>query len=527
MYSDPSSGFIKKAAVCPIRETHDPRMEKVAMPQLTAEHATLTFLLSSIYNMLYQRILKVEHSLGDGFYCMDAEYQPITEEMCLKIDCELHRLLNSSQEIEFVRVPRVELVKFFQAHGFTDKLGLMKTWAEDTIRCIRCGDYIDYVLEPMSLDKSRLRIFELKQYKKGIVLRFPTILSPTSIQEWNDPGSFYDMIKEGRTWAKLINCDTIEKLNSIIYKGQVDELKWIAEGLHEQKLAKIAKDLVDNAETKRIVTIAGPSSSNKTTFAKRLAIQLMVNGYKSLIIGMDDYYKDTTEIPVGSDGLQDFECISAINIVLLSERVHKILNGEAVPDRKFDFKTGKGYDDEKKMLVLPPNSFLIIEGIHGLNPELLTTLGRDEVTPIYVSALTPVNLDFNHRFPTSDLRLIRRIIRDYRYRGYSPRQTIMRWTSVRIGEQRNIFPFQGNADHFFNSALIYELPVLSIYGKALLAEATMPGPGEDPEDPRSKEITQEAKRLSGLLNLFYPISVEVVPHISCIREFVGGSDLKY
>jgi len=395
------------------------------------------------------------------------------------------------------------------------------------IPCIKVGEFIDYIIEPMSTNKTRLRIFELRPYENGIILRFPTMLNPSSLREWSDPHALFNMFREYREWAGVIKCETVSQLNSTIYKGKIDDLKWVAEGLHEQKLAKIAKHLVKRFPAKRIVTIAGPSSSNKTTFALRLSIQLSVNAHRSLVISMDDYYKDTKDIPFGDDGLQDFESIDALNIPVLSDRVHRLLAGETVPRRRFDFKTGTGYDQPECPLHIDSDTFLIIEGIHGLNPELLESLGRESVTPIYVSALTPLNLDMNHRFPTSDLRLIRRIIRDFKFRGYSPRKTIARWTSVRVGEERNIFPFQGNAELFFNSSLVYELPVESIYGRALLAEATVPEEGEDEESQTAKEITQEARRLQGMLNFFYPASVEIVPHISCIREFVGGSDLKY
>ena len=229
----------------------------------------------------------------------------------------------------------------------------------------------------------------------------------------------------------------------------------------------------------------------------------------------------------GPDGLRDFESITALNVELLADRVHKLCKGEEVPRRKFNFKDGIGYDVEEEKQKLGEKTFLILEGIHGLNPELLMHLGRDEVVPIYVAPLTPLSIDNTHRFPTTDLRLIRRIIRDHKYRGYSARKTIGRWTSVRVGEEKNIFPYQGNSEMFFNSSLVYELPVLSIFARSLLAEATVPEPDENPNDPVTKEITREARRLLGLANLFYAIPLQDVPHISCIREFTGGSDLKY
>lgn len=500
---------------------------QVTRSQLNAEHATLTFLTWSQYHKLFNRSLKVEHSLGDGYYCTDLLGQPMADDMIEKLSMAVKAILDSDTPIEFVSKPRDELIEMFKKQGMDDKVGVLKTWQDEYIPCIRCGDMIDYTLEKMSTDKERLKIFEIRQYADGLVLRFPMLTNCNALNEWKDPDVLLSMFQEYKGWAKLLQVDYVSKLNEFIYKREIDDIKWVAEGLHDKKLTSMADYLVKNFEQKRIVTIAGPSSSNKTTFAKRLAIALRVNGYTSTVMEMDDFYKDRDDIPFGPDGMQDFEHISAINTDVLAERVSKLLAGEAVPRRKFDFTSGKGIDNYEQMMVLSPQSFLILEGIHGLNPMLLEKFGRDRVTPIYISALTPLNIDCNHRFPTSDLRLIRRMIRDYRYRGYSPRKTLARWTSVRMGEERNIFPYQQNAELFFNSSLVYELPVLSIYGKSLLAEATMVGEDEQAESESAKEISQEARRLLGLLNFFYPVSIEVVPHISCIREFVGGSDLKY
>ena len=499
----------------------------ITMVQLLAEHATLTFLAWSQYNKLFDLQLKVEHSLGDGLYCTDCEGKIITKEMTEQLEKAMRVILNGSIPIELTSLSQNELINHFTEMKMVDKVGVLKTWQDEMVPCVKVGDCIDYLIEPISTDKERLKIFEIRPYNNGLVLRFPSLSNPLSIKEWNDPKTLLSMFTEYREWAKVIGVDNVSKLNELIFKRKIDDIKWVAEGLHDNKLASIADHLSKNFERKRIITIAGPSSSNKTTFAKRLAIALRVNGYHSVVMEMDDFYRDRDDIPFGPDGLQDFEAISALNIPVLVQRIHALIQGETVPSRKFIFSSGKGVDNSQKMLTLPPNSFLIMEGIHGLNPELLNEIGRDKVTPIYVSALTPISVDNNHRFPTSDLRLIRRMIRDYRYRGYSPRKTLGRWTSVRKGEEKNIFPHQANAELFFNSALVYELPVLSIFGKALLSEATVPEAGEDPDSKEAQLISQEARRLLGLLNLFYPVSVEVVPHISCIREFVGGSDLKY
>jgi uridine kinase len=353
------------------------------------------------------------------------------------------------------------------------------------------------------------------------------ISDPHALAPWVDPRVLLQMFREFKEWAKLLNVEYVGQLNALVAGGGIDHLKWIAEALHDKKFSTIAEHLCRNFKQKRIVTIAGPSSSNKTTFAKRLQIALQVNGYDAVVIGMDDYYRNHSEIPFGPDGLQDLEHISALDTKLLAERVHALLRGESVPQRRYGFQVGKGVDIQEKPLQLGPKNFLVLEGIHGLNPTLLEAFGTDLVTPIYVSAMTPVSIDCNHRFPTSDLRLIRRLIRDFKYRAYSPRKTIIRWTSVRVGEEKNIFPYQQNAELFFNSSLVYELPVLAVVGKGLLADASLPEPGEDPDSPQAAEVTREVRRLLVMLNFFYPLSADGVPSISCIREFIGGSDLEY
>jgi len=511
----------------PLEKIHDPRNEKVTRTQLLARHATMNFLMTSLYYKLCKVCLRLEHSLGDGFYFIDSDGNQISEESMQLLERELSSLLHSQTPIELSTMPRAELIKRFQYLGHKDKLGVLKAWQDSNIPIIQCGEFLDYVIEPMSTEKHVLDVFEIRPYGNGILFRLPTLMNPNSLKEWKDPKVLHEMFREYGEWAKLLSVENVAKLNSAIFNGQIRDIKLVAEGLHERKFAMIAEKLCDNFDKKRVITVAGPSSSNKTTFAKRLDIQLRVSGFSSTIIEMDDYFQDGNKIPYGLDGLQDLEHISAMNVELLAERVHKLLKGEPIPVRKYNFKKSCGEDNPTKTITLAPGSFLILEGIHGLNPELLQHIGTESVTPIYVSALTPLNIDFNHRYPTSDLRLIRRIIRDNQFRGCSARKTLRRWTSVRVGEERNIFPYQGNAELFFNSSLVYELPVLSVYGRVLLSEATMPGPDEDPESAESKDITAEARRLLGLINLCYPLSPEVVPGNSCIREFIGGSELKY
>lgn len=492
-----------------------------------AKRATLIFITASVYEKLFHRPLKVAHSLGDGLYCIDLEKNNITDEMITQIKQGISEFISTHKSLEIVDVPRNELLNQFLKLNRHDKVGVLKTIPSSKIKCIRCGEYSDYILEPMETNLNNLPVYELKKYHDGFVLRLPTLLSPDKLQEWVEPTSQSDMFDEYAEWAELVGVDNVEKINDVVYQKKVEDIKWVCEGLHQRKLAKIAMQLIQGYPNKRVVTIAGPSSSNKTTFAKRLSIALKVNGFNSLVIEMDDYFLNREDTPFGPDGLRDFESITALNVTLLSERVHKLIHNQTVPRRKFDFVSGLGYDIEDQPQKLGDNCFLILEGIHGLNPELLNHLGRDEVVPIYVAPLTPLSIDNTHRFPTTDLRLIRRIIRDHKFRGYTARTTIRRWTSVRMGEEKNIFPFQNNAQMFFNSSLVYELSVLSIFARSLLSEATIPEAGEDLDDPMTKEITREAKRLLLLVNLFYAIPSQDVPHISCIREFTGGSDLKY
>jgi len=511
----------------PMEGLADPRFDSVTRNKLLADHATLSFILSAAYSKMFGRIIRVMHSLGDGVYCIDSENSPITEEMAIKLSNKMKEIVTSSIPIEKQSIGRAELLKFFQEVGRMDKVGVLKAWQDHFIPCISYDGFIDYQIEEMCTDKKRLQVFEIRLYDKGLLLRFPTLMSPNKLAEWKDRPVLHQIFTEAEDWAELLKADHVADVNEAILNTRINEIRRINEGLHEKKISKIAQELAKNFSQKRVILIAGASSSNKTTFAKRLCIQLRVSGYGATLIEMDDYFMDVKDIPVDKNGKRDFEHISALNVAVLSDRVHSLLKGESVPSRKFNFKAGKGEDNSSKPMVLPNNNFLILEGIHGLNPELISHIGADIAIPLYVAALTPMHIDMNHRFPTSDLRLIRRCIRDHQYRGMSVRKTIQMWTTVRVGEERNIFPYHMNAAMFFNSALVYELPVFSIFGRSLLCEATVPDPDEDPESIESQQITEEARRLLGLLNFFYPLSPERISKISCIREFIGGSDLAY
>ena len=496
--------------------------------QLISEHNTLSFLAWSQYSNLFHQQLQLEHAFASSFFFTDLTTQEITNDMISKLEKSIRNILTSDIQIEAIEMKREDLIELFSQKKLNDKIGILKTLNYKNISCIKCGEQIDYMLEPHSFDKKRLELFSLHKFLNGFVLCFPTQTDPMKVQPWKEPKLLPSIVSDYTSFIKAIGIETISDLNEAIINHQVDQLKWSAESYHERKIYEIAEKICQSHEEKLVITISGPSSSNKTTFAKRLQIALAGFGHGSIVIEMDDYFVDVEKSPHDEDGNEDWESFDCIDTPLLSDRVNALVRGETVKRRKFDWEKGISYDDPKEELFLKKGNFLIIEGIHGMNPKLIESLGgREKVSQIYIQPTSPIRIDNNHRFSCSDYRLIRRITRDYYFRATPSRTTINIWTSVRYGEMTNIFPYQENADYCFNSALFYEISVVSLFAKSLLADASVPAKGEDKNDPNSKAVNNEVKRLTSLINLFYPFSVDQVPHISCIREFVGGSDIKY
>jgi len=502
----------------------------ITRAQLNAEHATLAFLLWAQYDTLYHRQLKIEHSLNDGFYCTDLEKQPITDQMCKCLQQGMKLILNSGIPFEFPIIRRDELINHFLELKMVDKVGALKSGISSFVKCVRINNSIDYLLEPMSTNYERLKIFDIHPFKNGIIIRFPSLSNPNSIGEYHDPEILNGMFSEYENWCKLVGIEYAYQLNNVVFSKAIKDTKWVAEGLHDEKIDQISDKLCENLQQnpkRRLVSIGGPISSGKKTFALRLHIALQVNGYESVVLHMKDFAKDSSSIKKSPDGFLDFVDISSIDIDLLTQRCKDLLDGKSVPTRKYSTQNGCASDDPNKLLHLSENGFLIVSGFHGIHPNFLENFDKSILTTIYVSCLTPLNIDCNHRFPTSDLRLIRKIISDFRSKICSPRQTLKHWTYIMKNEISNVFNYQQNCDMFFNSAIVYEISVLSIFAKSILSEATLPEPGEDPESPEVQEISCDANRLQELLSFFYPVADSDVPHISCIREFIGGSDLKY
>ncbi len=484
--------------------------------KLSENSATLTFMVTSAFKELFApRMLVVEHSFADGFYCHEAEWQAITEEEIGQLEQFLREWLWSNEAIQFEYWTKNKVMQELERINSYSKLSNVKHWVAEKIPIVRFNGYFDYIIEPMSTDKTALQNFRLMPYDCGFIMRVPTIAQPERLEPFVDRPKLFAIIKEQEEWGSILDVSTIWQLNDMIVSGEIREMLWVAEGLHEKKIGQIADGLVAQFPQKRVVAIAGPSSSGKTTFAKRLGIQLKVAGYTTKQISMDDYFIDRDRLPFDENGRQDFEAIGAMDVQLLCQRLDLLLQGESIPKRRYNFGTGTGAD-LAETIWLDKRDFIIIEGIHGLNPQLSGCLGEDRIQKIYISALTQLNLDANHRVSTSDNRLVRRMVRDHKFRGYTPQQTLERWPSVRMGEEKNIFPFQEEADFMFNSALVYELSVLANYVLPLLKE-----------DMSNGELATEALRLNRLLGFFEPLDEKHVPGISLLREFIGSSDLHY
>ncbi|NQT96562.1 MAG: nucleoside kinase [Candidatus Marinimicrobia bacterium] len=484
--------------------------------KLSENQATLAFLLPSAFKELFApRMLVIEHSFVDGYFCHEANWEKISRTEIKQLEKYMREWLWDQEQITFETWSRDRMIEELYRINSVSKLSNVQHWQTDQIPVIRFRDHFDYVIEPMSIDKTALQKFRLKQYNDGFIMRFPTITQPQRLEPFIDRPKLFSIVEEQEQWGSILGVATVWELNELIVTNKINEMLWVAEGLHEKKIGQIADALSEQFPWKRIITIAGPSSSGKTTFAKRLGIHLKVNGFTTKQISMDDYFLDRSQIPVDENGDQDFESISVMNVDLLAERLDRLVSGQAIPKREYDFNTGMG-SDSTDTIQLDDRDFIIVEGIHGLNPRFADKLGNDRIQEIYISALTQLNIDATHRVSTSDNRLLRRIMRDHKFRGYLPEQTLERWPSVRLGEERNIFPYQEQADYIFNTALVYEFPVLAKYVCPLLKEIK-----------NGTEYASEAHRLDILLSFFEPLDEDLVPGISILREFIGGSDLHY
>ncbi len=477
---------------------------------------SLQFILIKAARELFPHAqLHIEYAIGNGLFCFFEGLEWIRLEEVADLERRMRDVI--AQDIRFLhrQVPTEEAVRLFDEAGMVDKVRLLATRAEPLSSIYELEGTIDYFYGYLAYSTGAIHDFRLQYHNRGIVLLLPDPSDPTKVEAFKDQPKFFNIITENKKWLDILDLENCGQLNEAVRRGRAKEVILVQEALHEKKLAFIADEIHRRRETVRVVSIAGPSSSGKTTTAKRLAIQLRVMGFRPLLISLDNYFVDRDKTPVDENGVHDFEGLDAIDVDLFNEQVTRLLQGKGTNLQKYDFITGKSYRGEIKYR-LPRNGIIIVEGIHGLNPKLFTAVPYPRIYKVYVSALANLNLDNHNRIPTTDCRIIRRVVRDAKYRGYEAAETIRRWPLVRRGEDRNIFPYQEHADIMFNSSLVYELPVLRTHAEPLLRKVT----------PDLREHI-EARRLLKFLTYFEPIEETFVPFNSILREFIGGSAFDY
>ncbi|MDO9100327.1 MAG: nucleoside kinase [Caldisericota bacterium] len=474
----------------------------------------LTFLLyAAARDCFPDRRLRVLHSLGRGLYC-DFHQARVADSDADLLKQRMNELIAQDIEYRKQELYKWDAIGLLETLGMHDKAELLRYRKKSTVNIYYLDKHANYFYGFMPHSTGDTPAFDLIPYRSGMVLTFPSITCPNALPEYVPQTKLADIFDEAEQWGRIIGVETAGDLNDVVARGRSRELIMVSEMLHEKKIALLADRVT--ASGARLVLVAGPSSSGKTTFSKRLALQLRVNGFDPHPVALDNYFVDRDKTPLNTDGKPDFEALEALEVALFNTDLNRILAGETVQLRKFDFKTGKSFIGTD---IIAPNdrTVVIVEGIHGLNPELTSQIPDSAKFRIYVSALTSLNLDADNRIPTTDVRILRRMVRDHNFRGYSALQTLRIWHSVRMGEEEHIFPFQERADAMFNSSLVYELAFLKNYAEQLLLQI----------DNTVPEYS-EARRLVRFLDYFLPVmDVDVIPSTSIIREFIGNSFFNY
>ena len=457
--------------------------------------------------------MEVNYQLSNSMFC-DNIGNEVTDEFIEKINQEARNIVKANVPIKQVVMNRKEAEHFFEENNTSKGRLQIDLKKNEKIYMYYCEDYFNYCYGTLANRTGCVKIFEIIKYNDGFLIRYPSVKAPEKMPKFDKSKKLAWAIEEYDDIHKILDMDRVYKINEDIKTGEIKDTIMLAEALHEKKIAKIADNIAKNKKIK-MVLIAGPSSSGKTTFAQRLGIQLKLNRIKPVTISVDNYFVERKDTPRDENGDYDFECIEAIDIELFNNHLSKLLNGEEVEMPEFDFITGKKKYNGKK-LSLKENEILVVEGIHCLNDRLTEKIPLDQKYKIYISALTVLNLDRFNRISTTDTRLIRRIVRDYQFRGYSAEHTIKTWNKVNEGERKNIFPFQEEANFIFNTSLIYEINALKPIVMPLLEKITK----------ESREYA-EAMRLIDMLKYFRSIPKQYVPQNSLLKEFLGGGDFKY
>ncbi|MCR4762552.1 MAG: nucleoside kinase [Lachnospiraceae bacterium] len=454
--------------------------------------------------------LKVEFTIGPGYYCTPRGNLQIDQDLLDRVERRMRREVEKKTPITKKSMPIGDAVAVFAAQGMEDKVSLFRYRRSSSINVYHLGDYADYNYGYMLPDVSYLHVFSLKRYRSGFVLILPDRKTPETLPAFEDRKNLFLQLRRNTYWGRMMGIETVGDLNDLIVRGETEQIILVQEALQERRIGELARRIFERSGVK-FVMIAGPSSSGKTTFANRLAIQLRTWGLHPHLISLDDYYLNRELAPLDEHGKPNFECLEALNVEGFNQDMKTLLNGGEVELPRFNFLTGKS-EKSGNVIRLSVEDILIIEGIHGINDRMSHALPNESKFKIYISALTTLSVDLHNRIPTTDARLLRRIVRDARTRGSSAEHTIGMWDSVRAGEENYIFPFQESADEMFNSAQIYELAILKQFAEPLLF-AVRPGTRE----------YDEAKRLLKFLDYFVGMDQDALPRNSICREFVGGS----
>lgn len=476
---------------------------------------TLFFVLCKAVQDIYPATdVVIDIPVSNGFYVDIRLGRPVVDEDVNIIRRRMQEIIDAKMPIRRFTVPTEEAVALFQEKGDVEKVKLLKTSGSIYTTYYKIGDYVDYYYGTLLTNTSQLYLFGLEKYYDGMLLRIPSLKNPDVLGEMTRQDKMFEIFKEHHRWQSILGIRTVGDFNQAIDANHATDIINISEALQEKKIAKIAEEIASRKGVK-LVLLAGPSSSGKTTSCKRLSIQLAVNGLKPLQISLDDYFVDREKTPKDASGEYDYESIYALDLDLINEQFNALFRGEEVELPKYDFQSGKSKKSGNK-LKMNDNNVLVVEGIHALNPELTAHIPQEQIFRVYASALTTILLDNHNYIPTTDNRLLRRIIRDYKYRGVSAQETIHRWPSVRAGENKWIFPFQENADAMLNTAMLYELAVIKTQAEPLLQQV-----------PENCEEYAEAYRLLKFLKYFKGIPYNNLPPTSLLREFLGGSSFHY
>ncbi len=476
---------------------------------------TLFFILCKAVHDLYPgSLVVIDIPVSNGYYVNLTIGHPVTLEDVAKIKQRMQEIIDAKMPILRHEVPTEDAIKMFESKGDTSKVKLLKSYGRLYTTYYQIDDYVDYYYGSLLTNTSQIYLFGLEKYFDGLLLRIPDLKNPHVLPEMTHQDKMFGIFQEHHRWQSIMGVRTVGDFNEMVDKGYATDVINVSEALQEKKISEIADEIASRKGVK-LILLAGPSSSGKTTTCKRLCIQLLANGIKPLQISLDDYFVDRHLTPKDENGEYDYESIYALNLKLINEQFNALFNGEEVELPKYDFADGTSKRSGRKIKMNDDN-VLVVEGIHALNPELTSEIPEKQKFRVYVSALTTILLDDHNYIPTTDNRLLRRIIRDYKYRGVNAQETIHRWPSVRAGENKWIFPYQENADAMFNSAMLFELAVIKQQAEPLLEQV-----------PESCEEYSEAYRLKKFLDYIRPIPNRDIPPTSLIREFLGGSSFHY